>query len=133
MRWANFLFFVTLQHRVPFGQAAVSSRETFTDVSESVNNTRAEIQFYRNYLRRNDENKDQNNTTYTEDKLEQIAGLIKKNAIVDEEDVKSKNRSEINLEDIQWKQFIFGATDSILFIPYLEHIQLVNQVRSRLI
>ena len=48
-------------------------------------------------------------------------------------DVKIKNRYEINLEEIQWKHFKFRATDSILFIPYLEHIQLVNQVRSRFI
>ena len=119
MRWANFLFFLTLQREIPFGNArSVNSRETFTDI------VKAEI---KEFLRRIDENNVKTNTTLTEETSENNFNLTE-NANVDDKDHKSHDHYEIKFEDIQWKRSKFRGTDFILSFPFLPPFQSVNEV-----
>ena len=119
MRWANFLFFLTLQREIPFGNArSVNSRETFTDI------VKAEI---KEFLRRIDENNEKTNTTLTEETSENNFNLTE-NANVDDRDHKSNDHYEIKFEDIQWKRSKFRGTDFILSFPFLPPFQSVNEV-----
>ena len=119
MRWTNFLFFVTLQREIPFGNArSVNSRETFTDILKAL----AEI---KEFLRRNDENNEENNTL-TEETSEKNFDLITENDNVDTND-----HFEIEFEDIQWKRSKFRGTDFILSFPFLPPFQSVNEVRFK--
>ena len=115
MRWTDFLFFLTLQHEIPIGNArSVNLRETSTDIVKAL----AEI---KESLRRNDENNEENNTTLTEETSENNFDLITENAHVDAQ-------LEIVFEDIQWKRSKFRGTDFILSFPFLPPFQSVNEV-----
>ena len=108
MHWTNFIFFMTLQREIPFGNArSVNFRETFTDIVKDL----AEI---KEFLRRNDENNEENNTL-SEKTSEKNSDSITENANVDAYD-----HFEIEFEDIQWKRSKFRGTDfilSFLFLP----------------
>ena len=120
MRWTHFLFFVTLQREVPFGNArSVNSRETFTDIVKGL----AEI---KELLRRNYEKNQENNTKLTEETSENNFDLITENANVDAND-----HFQIEFEDIQWKRSKFRGTDFILSFPFLPPFQSVNEVRLK--
>ena len=138
MRWAGFLFFVTLQREIPFGEAipfeyvSVNSRETNTDIV----NTLAEV--HESWPRK-DEIRDENNKTRTnftiteensENKVPLEVTLKGRDALVDDKHVRSHDRCEIKLEDIQWIQSKFRGTDLILSIPFLPSPPQVNEVRN---
>ena len=133
MRWTGFLFFVTLQREIPFGKArSVNSRETYADIVNAL----AEIH---ESWRRKDEIQDENNKTCTysaiseeksENKVPLEVTLKGKDAHVDDKHVRSHDRCELKLEDIQWKQSKFRSTDLILSIPFLPSPPPVNEVRN---
>ena len=146
MRWTGFLFFVTLQREIPFGEGRETSRETYTDIV----NTLAEVhESWRKKDQIQEENNETNtNSTITEEKSEnkiplevtlkkRVRGIVskhsrstRKDANVDDKHVRNHNRCEISLEDIQWKQSKFRGTDLILSIPFLPSPPPVKEVRN---
>ena len=131
MRWTGFLFFVTLQREIPFGEAipfeyvSVNSRETNTDIV----NTLAEV--HESWPRKDEiqdeNNKTRTNSTITEEKSENKVPL---EVTLKGKDAHVDDRCEIKLEDIQWKQSKFRGTDLILSIPFLPSPPPVNEVRN---
>ena len=159
MRWTGFLFFVTLQREIPFGEGRETSRETYTDIV----NTLAEVhESWRKKDQIQEENNETNtNSTITEEKSENKVPLevtlkrkvrsivskdflsrkriksrlqagrnTRKDARVNGRDVKSHDRCVIKLEDIRWKQSNISGTDIILSIPFLPSPPPLNEVRS---
>ena len=132
MRWTGFLFFVTLQREIPFGKArSVNSRETYADIVNAL----AEIH---ESWRRKDEIQDENNKTCTysaiseeksENKVPLEVTLKGRDALVDDKHVRSHDRCEIKLEDIQWIQSKFRGTDLNLSISLMSSPLRVNEVR----
>ena len=133
MRWTGFLFFVTLQREIPFGKArSVNSRETYADIVNALSEIHES-------WRRKDEIQDANNKTRTnsdiserksENKVPLEVTLKGTDAHVDDKHIRSHDRREIKLEDIQWKQSKFRGTDLILSIPFLPTLPPVNEVRN---